>query len=83
MGGVLALPGESNANGCVSLLDVVITTPQNGAEIPYCSNFSVSANISAPDCAQENIDVWITISGNASLVSGDVAIMQRDRLRLA
>jgi hypothetical protein len=71
MGSILALPGESNANGCESLLDVAITTTENGAEIPYCSNFSVSANISAPGCDQENIDVWITISGNASLVSGD------------
>ena len=70
--GILAFPGETSANGCVSLLDVDITTPENGAEIPYCTNFSVSANISAPDCAQENINVWITISGNASLVSGDV-----------
>jgi hypothetical protein len=71
MSGILALPGESDANGCESLLGVVITTPADGAEIPYCTNFSVSANITAPGCAQENINVWITISGNASLVSGD------------
>ena len=69
---ILALPNNSRAaNGSFNILTIDITTPGHGDEIPYCTNFTVSADITAPGCAQNNVTSWITFTGNASLVSGD------------
>lgn len=65
---ILTLPESCNANGAT--LDVTIMTPDNGAEIPYCSNFTVSANVTSPDTIYD-LNVEIVITGNASLVHGD------------
>ena len=60
---------ETDANGIESI-NVTITTPENGDEITYCTNFTVSANITTPVTTYD-VDVWIEVTGNASLVSGD------------
>ena len=61
---------QSNANG-MSELSLVITSPANNSQIPYCTNFTVSANVTSP-YPMGNLEVTIGISGNAALVSGDI-----------
>ena len=65
---ILAMPEKCNSNG--GTLNVTITTPLNDAQIPYCSNFTVSANITSPDTIND-LNAQIVISGNASIVNGD------------
>ena len=69
MGSIFALPKECNSNG-VSSLSVTITTPENDAQIPYCTNFTVSANVTSHDTIHD-LDVWIVVTGNASIINGD------------
>ena len=64
LGSFALSPGECDANGPVK-----IGTPIDGSDIPYCTNFPVSANITAADGS--DVLVSIEIVGNAELISGD------------
>lgn len=82
----LALPRDCAAQQTGDLI-LAITSPSNGQQVPFCSNFSVDASISALLGAQPeglpdeqiqgngneiyNVSATITIDGNAELVSGE------------